>query len=53
MVARPNPLIKDIYNGQDYTKNFIWAMVFTHKSSIIRGIGENDEIRLLYEENND
>ncbi|WP_244926472.1 hypothetical protein [Cytobacillus firmus] len=27
MVTRPNPLIKDITYGQDYTKKFIWTMV--------------------------
>ncbi|SUY32095.1 transposase IS4 family protein [Cytobacillus firmus] len=34
MVTRPNPLIKDITYGQDYTKKFIWTMVFTNRFSL-------------------
>lgn len=36
-------------HGQDYTKNFIWTMVFTNKSSTFWRNRENVEIRLLYE----
>lgn len=40
-------------HGQDYTKNIIWAMDFTHKSSIIWNTSEIIEIRLLYKEADD